>query len=179
MAFTGTSGTITLASLSGNGTTAFSAAAILPFSSSSGTVNLNAPAASLIVSTGTQSGALLISGQGGLVKTGTDTVTIGVANTYTGGTTLNAGTLVATNLTLPRRQLHPADSQRRDAGLGHLPRKRQRFSILQHDDQRQCHRAGGRVHTRRSGIAYSEQLEHRRRYHDGSAGARSNRPFAT
>ncbi len=62
-------------------------------------MNLNAPGASLIVSSGTQSSALLISGQGGLVKTGTDTVTLGVANTYTGGTTLNAGTLIAANLT--------------------------------------------------------------------------------
>ncbi|ECM8418655.1 AIDA autotransporter, partial [Salmonella enterica subsp. enterica serovar Kentucky] len=39
-----------------------------------------------------------ISGSGNVVKSGADTLTLSGSNTYTGGTTINDGTLVATSV---------------------------------------------------------------------------------
>jgi autotransporter-associated beta strand protein len=120
--FTNTSGAITVGALTGSGTTTFAAGASIPTLSSGnisvagaanittasgGTANLTGATAAvstlsnttvnlaagtaLSVAAGTQTSGG-ISGPGSLTKTGSGTFIVGFDNTYTGGTTISAGT---------------------------------------------------------------------------------------
>ena len=105
--FSATSGTVTLASLSGPGNTTFASVASIG-TLAAGTVNLNGPTSAittlnggtvnlssgtaLTVSAGTSAGS--IAGTGGtLTKTGGGTLTLSGTNSFTGATTVSAGTL--------------------------------------------------------------------------------------
>jgi autotransporter-associated beta strand protein len=64
----------------------------------SGSTVLNGAAVTLTVAeTNSQTYAGVISGAGGLTKSGTGTVTLSASNTHTGGTTINAGTVAISN----------------------------------------------------------------------------------
>ncbi len=85
--------TATLASLSGAGATSFDGA-----TASVGTLNGNSVTGSAVlsVSSGTHNSGV-IGGSIALVKTGNGALTLGTADSYTGGTTLVAGTLTVNN----------------------------------------------------------------------------------
>jgi fibronectin-binding autotransporter adhesin len=94
VAFTATSGTVTLGALSGNGTMSFNSPAATIATFGSQIVGLNGTA--LTVSAGTQNFDGAILGTGSLIKTGTGlTVLSGTGSTFAGGVAVNGGTLFA------------------------------------------------------------------------------------
>jgi fibronectin-binding autotransporter adhesin len=81
----GSSGGLTFGGGTLNATTSFSTARAATLNSSGGTFDVNSGM--------TLSASGVISGTGGLTKSGTGTLTLSGVNTYTGGTTVSAGTL--------------------------------------------------------------------------------------
>ncbi len=112
IAFTAASGTTTLASLDGLGTSTFAAGGSIG-TLTGGTVNFNGSAAAVMTlgdaTVNLASGTILsvaggsqttgtINGSGSLNMNGTGTLTLNGANTYSGNTTVNSGTLSTNSL---------------------------------------------------------------------------------
>ena len=99
--FGGTAGTVTV---SGTVDTASGLAfETTGYTLTSGTINLAGATAAdntISVSTGTSAINSVLSGSTGLTKSGSGTLTLSAANTYTGGTTITAGTLQGTTSSL-------------------------------------------------------------------------------
>jgi len=88
--FAGTAGTVTL---SGTQTANQLDFTVTGYTLTGGTLALDGTAPAISVTTGTGTIASPVSGSAGLVKTGAGTLVLSAANTFTGGTTISAGTL--------------------------------------------------------------------------------------
>lgn len=91
----GTAGTVTVGTVTANGIT-FAAAGSGTYTLSSGTITLAGTTPTITANVNASIGSTL-QGTNGLTKAGAGTLTLSVANTYTGGTTISAGTLAITN----------------------------------------------------------------------------------
>jgi fibronectin-binding autotransporter adhesin len=91
----GAAGTVTVGAVTANGIT-FNAAGSGNYTLSSGTITLAGTTPTITVNaSGTSTISSVIAGSAGFTKTGTGTLTLGTANTYTGTTTINQGTVRA------------------------------------------------------------------------------------
>jgi len=88
--FAGSAGTVTL---SGTQTANQLGFTVTDYTLTGGTLDLDGTAPAISVTTGTATIASPVSGSAGLVKTGAGTLVLSAANTFTGGTTISAGTL--------------------------------------------------------------------------------------